>query len=127
MMLGQILLYLGSALPFFWGIAHLFPTKGVVAGFGGISLDNRRIITMEWLIEGVSMIFIGVLAASVTYLDRTSTTATAVYWLCFGVLNVLSIISLFTGFKISFLPFRLCPFIFTGSAILMLLGRYIPA
>jgi hypothetical protein len=44
----HILLYLGSALPLFWEISHLFPTKSVVAGFGDISLDNRRIIAMEW-------------------------------------------------------------------------------
>lgn len=125
--LNEILLYLGSVLPFFWGIAHLFPTRAVVGGFGDISPDNRHIITMEWLVEGVSLIFIGVLAASVTYLGRTSAIATAVYWLCVAVLNALSIISLFTGFRIHVLPFRLCPFIFTGSAILMLLGRYIPS
>jgi hypothetical protein len=124
-MVNQILLYLGSALPLFWGIAHLFPTKSVVEGFGDISLDNRRIITMEWIIEGVSLIFIGILAASVTYLDYTSVVSRAVHWLSFGVLNTLSIISLFTGFKVSFVPFKLCPVIFTTSSILIMLGSYL--
>lgn len=31
-------------------------------------------------------------------------------------------VSLFTGFRVRFLPFRLCPFIFTASAILILVG-----
>jgi hypothetical protein len=65
-MANQVLLYLGSVLPLGWGIAHLFPTKSVVKGFGDISTDNRRIITMEWIIEGASLIFIGVVVSSVT-------------------------------------------------------------
>ena len=124
-MINQILLYLGAAFPLFWGIAHLFPTKSVVKGFGDISLDNRRIITMEWINEGVSLIFIGVLTASVTYLDHTSVISRMVYWLSFGMLNTLSIISLFTGFKVSFVLFKLCPVIFTTSSILIILGGYL--
>jgi hypothetical protein len=42
-----ILSYLGAVLTGLWGVAHLFPTKAVVEGFGDISVDNRRIITME--------------------------------------------------------------------------------
>ena len=118
----QILLYLGAVLTALWGIAHLFPTKSVVRGFGDISLDNRRIITMEWIIEGVSLLFIGVVVATGTYLDHTSTISLAIYWLSFVMLNVLSVISLFTGFKVAFLPFKLCPIIFTGSSILILIG-----
>jgi hypothetical protein len=125
-MLNHILLYLGSALPLFWGTSHLFATKPVVRGFGDISLDNRRIIAMEWIVEGVALIFIGVLTASVTYADRTSMVSAVVYWLSFGVLNTLSVISLFTGFHIRFLPFKLCPFLFTSSSLLIILGRYLP-
>jgi len=124
-LINQILLYLGAALPFFWGIAHLFPTRSVVAGFGEISLDNKRIITMEWIIEGVSLIFVGVIVALATYLDHTNLTAKIIYWVSFVMLNTLSVISLLTGFKISFLPFKLCPVIFTSSSILILLGNYI--
>ena len=122
-MTNQILLYLASVLPLIWGIAHLVPTKSVVAGFGDISLDSRRVITMEWITEGVSLIFIGILLACVTYTDYTSVVSTIVYWASFGALNALSLVSLLTGFKIRFLPFRLCPVIFTSSAILILLGN----
>ena len=45
----QILLYIGAALPFLWGISHLFPTASVVKGFGNISADNKNIITMEYI------------------------------------------------------------------------------
>ena len=121
----KILLYCGAALPLFWGIAHLFPTRSVVEGFGDISLDNRRIITMEWLIEGIALIFIGVVVATVTYLDSTSNISKSIYLLSFVFLNILSAVSLKTGFKIDFLPFRLCPLIFTCSSIMILLGSFL--
>jgi len=124
-MVNQVLLYLGSLFPLFWGIAHLFPTRSVVEGFGDISLDNKRIITMEWIIEGVSLIFIAVIVSSVTYIDYMSVISKTIYWISFVMLNTLSVISLFTGFKVSFLPFKLCPVIFTTSSILILLGSYI--
>jgi len=124
-MVNQIFLYLGSILTLIWGIAHLFPTKSVVKGFGDISIDNKRIITMEWIIEGISLIFIGVLVSSVTYIDYTSIISKTIYWLSFIMLNVMSLISLFTGFRIKFLPFKLCPLIFTTSSLLILIGSYL--
>jgi hypothetical protein len=120
--MNQILLFLGALLPVIWGVAHLFPTKSVVAGFGDISQDNRRIITMEWVNEGATLIFIGVLVGAITWLDANSPVSRTVYLLSFLMLNALSVISLFTGFRVNFLPFRLCPVIFTGSSLLILVG-----
>lgn len=56
------LISIGSAVVVVWGIAHIIPTRTVVAGFGELTADNRRIITMEWVAEGLALIFIGVLA-----------------------------------------------------------------
>lgn len=119
---GAHLTYVGAFFAFGWGTAHLFPTGTIVAAFGDISADNRRIVAMEWITEGVALIFIGVLIALVTYLDRSSPITQAVYWTTFGALNVLSVVSLFTGFRNSFIAFKLCPFIFTGSSILIVAG-----
>jgi hypothetical protein len=121
-MMNQILAYIGAGFTILWGVAHLFPTKNVVADFGDISEDNRNIITMEWIVEGVALIFIGALVATVTLVDAASPVTRAVYWLAVVGLNVLSVVSLFTGFKVNFIPFKLCPVIFTGSSILILLG-----
>jgi len=52
-MINQVLLFISPALLFPCGIAHLIPTRSVARGFGDISPDNRRIITMEWIGEGV--------------------------------------------------------------------------
>jgi hypothetical protein len=97
----------------------------VVHGFGEITADNKHIIQMEWITEGVALIFIGVLVVIVTYLDRTCSVSKAVYWTSFGALNVLSVVSLFTGFRHSFIMFKLCPFNFTGSSMLILIGSLI--
>lgn len=121
-MFGQILIYSGSAFILFWGIAHLFPTRSIVSGFGEISVDNKRIITMEWIIEGIALIFIGAINAIVTTIDHTSTISLAIYLSSAVVLVVLAFVSLLTGFKISFLPFKLCPVIFITSAVLIILG-----
>lgn len=114
--------YFGSFLTFAWGVAHLFPTRSVVRGFGELSADNRRIIAMEWIVEGVSLIFTGILVALVTYIDRNSPVSHAVYCASFGFLNTMSFVSLFTGFRNSFIAFKLCPFIFTGSSLLIVIG-----
>ena len=121
-MSGSIFIFIGAIFVMIWGVAHLFPTKNIVRGFGEISDDNKQIILMEWIIEGAALIFIGLLVAAATIIDRYSPIAHFVYWISFGFLNVLSLISLFTGFKISLLPFKLCPLIFTGSSLFIVAG-----
>jgi hypothetical protein len=107
---------------FGWGLAHLIPTRSIVRGFGEISVDNKHIVTMEWITEGVALVFIAFLVAATTYLDGTSLLSKAVYLSTVVVLNILSVVSLFTGFRNSFIAFKLCPFIFTGSSILIVLS-----
>lgn len=124
-MLNQLFLYLGAVFITLWGIGHLFPTKYVVRDFGDISEDNRNIITMEWIVEGAVLIFIGVLVGMVTLIDPVNVVSIAVYRLSAIGLAILAIISLFTGFKVDFLPYKLCPVIFIGSAVLILLGVYL--
>jgi hypothetical protein len=106
-------------------VAHLFPTKSVVVGFGEISIDNKRIITMEWINEGLALIFIGVLVTAVTVIDPSNVVSAAVYFISAIMLLVMALLSLFTGFKVNFLPFKLCPFIFTASAVLIMIGGLI--
>ena len=121
-MLDQIFLFLGALIPILWGVPHLKATRAVVKGFGEISPDNQHVITMEWIVEGVSLIFIGGFVAAVTFVDPTHIVSKVVYWISAGELGVLTIVSLFTGFKINFLPYKLCPYLFTLSAILILVG-----
>lgn len=127
-MINTTLLSIGAISVIVWGIAHLFPTRSVVKGFGKISVDNKRIIQMEWINEGFTLIFIGVLILIVTYFgDKNSTgqIQKLVYSTSSIMLFAMAILSLFTGAKIKFLPFRLCPVIFSISAILILLGTFL--
>lgn len=122
----KTLLYIAAILPLLWGISHLFPTANVVEGFGNISHDNKMIITMEWIIEGVALIFIGMLIIIITKTDTESKLAKNIYLSIIFTLFTLTIVSIFTGFRIDFVPFRLCPFIFSTSAILILIGMKQP-
>lgn len=120
----SLLLYLGAAITFIWGAAHLFPTGNIVRGFGNISEDNKNIITMEWIIEGVSLIFMGIIVAGITIIEEGNIVSAFVYVSSSGFLIVLAVISLFTGFKVKFFPFKLCPVLFTLSAVLILTGYF---
>ena len=121
----DVLLYLASALTVLWGVAHLWATRGVVAGFGELTADNRRIITMEWIVEGVALISLATLVGAATAIDATTTVSSAAYAVAIATLIVLALVSLFTGFKIAFLPFRLCPFVFGLSAALIAAGAWL--
>jgi hypothetical protein len=118
------LCYAGGATAAAWGIAHLIPTERVVTGFGAISDDNRNVITMEWISEGVFLVFIGVLVIVTAAVDHTAHASRVVYVLSASGLVALAIVSLFTGFKVRFLPYKLCPVIFTASAVLILAGAF---
>jgi hypothetical protein len=116
--------YIGGALAAGWGITHLAPTAKVVAGFGDIGDDNRNIIKMEWIAEGAMLIFIGTLVILVTAVEQNSHVTRAAYVISAAGLVSLAIVSLFTGFKVRYLPFRLCPVIFGLSAALILAGGF---
>lgn len=118
----ELLLYSGGASTLLWGAAHLFPVKSVVQGFGDISQDNKNIITMEWIVEGVALIFAGCLVIIITFIDPLTAVSSAAYILTSAFLIIMAVISFFTGFKVNFLPFKLCPVIFTVSAILITCG-----
>jgi hypothetical protein len=119
-MFRNILVYIGGFMNICWGIAHLIPTNNVVKNFGEISIENKLIIRMEWINEGFTLIFIGLLVTIVTLFTKERTKAIKmVYLLSFLMLLSMAILSLFTGFKIDFIPFKLCPVIFLLSGFLI--------
>ncbi len=117
------LLYAGAAIVIVWGIAHIaIPTRSVVDGFGPISAENRRVLLMEWLMEGVLLIFIGVLVVLVTSLTSDlEQSAVILYRTCASVLVIMAGISMFTGARTAVLPMKLCPPIFLTAAGLLFL------
>jgi hypothetical protein len=120
------LLYVGSIIVFLWGIGHLFPTRSIIEGFGNISEDNKKIITMEWIAEGLTLCFIGLLSLLLTifsYLDGTG------FYIGImssaGMLIIMAILSFLTGAKTSVLPMKICPYVKLTGALLLILGANI--
>ena len=106
-----------------WGSAHLVPTGSVVASFGAISIDNRRVLTMEWVAEGVTMLFVGTLIASVTLLDGgNGSVALLVYRLSAGMLAAIAVLTAFTGARTPVVWFKACPFVMVTCIVLILIG-----
>lgn len=121
--MNDVLLYIGSAVLIVWGIAHIIPTRSVVKGFGAISEDNRRIITMEWVAEGLALCFIGLLVLLVTVLeDSQNDVSLIVYRASAGMLIVMAIWTALTGARTPIIPIKICPFVKTIAAILFILG-----
>lgn len=118
----EIVIYMAAALTCVWGIAHLWATRGGVAGFGELKADNRRILTMEWIAEGIALISVAAFVAAATAIQPQSSVSLAVYLIAAATLVAFAVVSLFTGFKVAFLPFKLCPLIFGISAVLILWG-----
>ena len=119
--MNEILLHVGSILLILWGVAHIIPTKSVVSGFGAISEDNKRIITMEWIAEGLTLCFIGVLVLLITIWEENSVSI-SVYRASAAMLIVMAGLSLLTGARTSIVPMKICPLVKTIVAVLFLLG-----
>ena len=125
-MINEVLLYIGSAIIILWGIGHLIPTKSIADGFGAISQDNRRILTMELIAEGLTLCFFGILVILVTSLgESTSHTADIVYLSSAVMLIIMAILTQLTGAKVPVIWFKLCPYVKTIVAILFWLGSWI--
>lgn len=122
-MTASILLYIGSVVIILWGVAHIIPTKSVVAGFGSLSIDNSHIITMEWVAEGLTLMFIGILVLAATLIiNPSSPAARLVFYAAAVMLFVRAIWSGFTGARTSILPMKACPFVKSIVGILFILA-----
>jgi len=118
-----VLLFIGSVVITLWGIGHLIPTRSVVAGFGSISGDNKRIIKMGWIAEGLTLCFIGLLVLIVTsYAGPQNLVSILVYRITGWMLIVMAGITLFTGAKTSIVTIKIRPLVESIVAILFFLG-----
>ncbi|OFW65815.1 MAG: hypothetical protein A2Y74_05485 [Actinobacteria bacterium RBG_13_63_9] len=63
--------------------------------------------------------------AAVTAVASQAMISAAVYAVAIATLLALALVSLFTGFRVALLPFRLCPVIFIVSAVLIAVGAWL--
>ncbi|MGO9248047.1 MAG: hypothetical protein ACLP7W_05580, partial [Solirubrobacteraceae bacterium] len=91
--------------------------------FGEITRDNRRILIMEWIAEGVTHISLGVLIVLITVVEGAGDSATQLVDLVeAAVLLVLAALTAATGSRTPVVWFRICPFVLSGAAALLVLA-----
>ena len=116
--MNDILLYISGPVLLFWGLAHIIKTNPAVNSFGQLSVDNKRIVIMEWVSEGLLIVFIGVFAIVGSLIGLQS----VIFWLPAAALLIMAVLSLATGARTSLIQFRLCPVIFSVCALLIVAG-----
>jgi hypothetical protein len=86
------------------------------------------ITSVQEVIKMINVILLhvgaGIFVSTATVIDPSSPVAAGVYVVAALALVTFAIVSLFTGFKIDFAPFKLCPFIFSTSALIILIGAF---
>jgi hypothetical protein len=125
-MIANILLYAGSIIILAWGIAHIIPARAIIKGFGAISDDNKKIILMEWVAEGLTLCFIGVLVLLINILGGTTNSVSRiVFRISAGMLLIMAIWTTVTGARTPIVPIKICPFVKTFVAILFIVASFI--
>jgi len=115
--------YIAAGLCGIWGLAHIAATKPVVSGFGPLTIENERIVTMAWVGGGLTLVFIGVLVVLFTLpLMGQGASSWLVYQACAGMLILSAIIMLFTASRTPVVAMKLCPLIQTAAGVLLVLA-----
>jgi len=121
-MVVQVLAYVAAALVGTWGVAHAVPTRRVVAGFGPITVHNRRVLAQEWLAESITMWGMSALVVVVTATGPNTQAAAIVYRVVAGLLVALAVLTALTGARTRVVWFKVCPVLLTISAILLVVA-----
>lgn len=139
-MVRDILLSLGAILIISCGSIHILLTKSVINGFTNMSEGNKKVTSMEWIVEGLTLYFIGILVLIITYSGLTEEfVSKVVLGASFVLLLIMVILSLMTVLnlriddltlkpnmkKIIFIHLKGCPIIKFTSGILFLLANFL--
>ena len=117
-----MLAYIAAALIGAWGVAHALATKRVVAEFGQVTGDNRRILVQEWLAESFTMWGVAALVVAVTATPVAAQVSAIVYHVAAGLLLALAGLTAFTGARTPVIWFKVCPVLLATSAVLLLVS-----
>lgn len=118
-----ILIAAGGASALVWGVAHIVPVKAVVRSFEPLGADERRILTMEWVAEGLALVFLGVLILALDGAGgRGEPAGRLALSLVAAFLLVMALWTRLTGARTSSVPIRACPYVKTAAAALVAAG-----
>jgi hypothetical protein len=119
--MSMVLAYVAAAVVAAWGVAHAVPTRQVVAGFGRITADNRRVLVQEWLAEAFTMWGIAALVIAATVAGGTASDVRVwVYRIAAALLAALGGLTALTGARTAVVWFKICPAVMAGAAVLLL-------
>ena len=120
------LVYLAGVVLIAWGAAHVVNTRPVVDSFGEMAIDNRRVLTMEWIAEGVTHVAIGLLVVLVAAVQGSDgSTTRLVYRVLAATLVAFAALTAATGSRTPVIWFKVCPFILSAAAALLLIRTVI--
>ena len=124
--MATVLALLGAGVVALWGVAHVIPTRNVLAGFAPISVDNRRVLLQEWLVEAVTMWGIAALVIVSTVVGGAASEVTSwVYRVAAALLVALAVVTALTGARTTVIWFKICPVLLTSSAVLLLVASLV--
>jgi hypothetical protein len=108
------------------GVAHVIPTRNVLAGFAPITVDNGRVVQQEWPIEAVTMWGIAALVIVTTVVGGAASEVTSwVYRVAAALLVALAVVTALTGARTQIIWFKICPVLLTSSAVLLLVASLV--
>ena len=107
------------------GVAHAVPVREVVAGFGPISVDSRRVIRQEWLAEAFTMWGTVAMVIAATAAGGAADARAWVYRAAAGLLVALGILTALTGARTPVVWFKICPVLLGGAAGLLLAASWL--
>ncbi len=119
-----ILSYVAGIIVALWGVAHAVPTAQVLAGLEPITMDNRRVVLQEWLAEAFTMWGIAamVIVATAVGGGADGDVRVWVYRVAAGFLAALGALTSLTGARTPVVWFKICPFLLSGSAALLIVA-----
>ncbi len=121
----SVLAYVAAVVTGLWGVAHAVPTRQVLAGFAPITVGNRRVLLQEWLAEAITMWGVAAMIVVVTAAGGGADVTAWVYRLAAGLLLALAVLTALTGARTSVIWFKICPFLLTASAALLLAASFL--
>jgi hypothetical protein len=117
--MATVLAYAAGGLVALWGLAHVIPTRRVLASFDPISSDNRRVMLQEWLAEALTMWGLATIVVVVTVAGARADATEWVYRATALLLMSLAGLTALTGARTHVIWFKICPVLLTASAGLL--------
>jgi hypothetical protein len=121
----EVLAFVAASLVALWGVSHAIPTRQVVAGFGPISADDRRVLVQEWLAEAFTMWGVAAVVVAATLANPDGRATAWVYRAAALLLAALAALTALTGARTPVIWFKICPVLLGTTAVLLVVASLV--